>query len=224
MKQTPEQWAGLVRRLNEGGCPVLSDHGCKISPVGLVIEKIPGTSFNSIFDLKQGGTGYALELTLRNEATHAIDVVGYQITTPWGTPMLSLLPAPRKSSVKHPHYSFPEPGPYYDGGFCVNRYFARRRSRLQPGEAIEGVLVASSEEPIPQDIPHLAGIIVMLVVFDSRQNAYSAQFQLLVSRRELIARKKVRPAMASSAPSEASAAPALAPTQTRLQDVETQVT
>ena len=69
MKQTPEQWDGLVRRLNDGGCPVRSDHGYKVSPVGLVIEKIPGMSFNSIFDLKQGGTGYAIELTLRNEAT-----------------------------------------------------------------------------------------------------------------------------------------------------------
>ena len=33
MNHTPEQWDGLVRRLNDGGCPVLRDHGYKISPV-----------------------------------------------------------------------------------------------------------------------------------------------------------------------------------------------
>ena len=84
MKQTPEQWAGLVRRLNDGGCPVLPDHGYKVSPVGLVIEKIPCMSFSSIFDLQQGGTGFAIELTLRNEAPRPINIVGYQIRTPWG--------------------------------------------------------------------------------------------------------------------------------------------
>ena len=129
MKQTPEQWNGLVRRLNDGGCPVLPDHGYKVSPVGLAIDKIPGTSFNSIFDLKQGGTGFAIELTLRNEATRPIDIVGFRIQVPWGFPTLSLLPAPRKSSDRYPHYSFPRSGPYYDGGFCINRYFARRKSR-----------------------------------------------------------------------------------------------
>jgi hypothetical protein len=214
MKQSPEQWAGLVRRLNEGGCPVLSDHGYKICPVGLVIEKIPGTSFNSIFDLKQGGTGYALELTLRNEATRPINIVGYQIKTPWGSPPLSLLPAPKKSSDRYPLYCFPEPGPYYEGDFVINRYVARRTSRLQPREQIEGVLVASSEEMIPLDIPHLARIIVTLYVFDSRQNGYSAQFRLPVNRRELIARRKSSPALVLSELPEPSAAPATMPDET----------
>ena len=190
MNQTREQWDGLVRRLNAGGCPVLSEHGYRIPPVGLAIDKIPGLSFNSIFDLKQGGTGYSIELTLRNEASRAIDVVGWRIKTPWGLPKLTLLPAPKKSSNWYPHYSFPEPGPYYDGGFVVNPFFARSKSRLQPNEEIKGALVASSEEAIPLEIPHLARIVVTLVVFDSRRNAFSAQFRLPVNRSELIAREK----------------------------------
>jgi hypothetical protein len=151
MNQTPEQWAGLVRRLNDGGCPVSADHGYKVAPLGLVIEKIPGMSFNSIFDLKQGGTGFAIELTLRNEANRPIDIVGYQIKTPWGIPPLSLVPAPKKSSERYPLYSFPEPGPFFEGDWVLNRHFARRKSRLQPGVEVEGVLVASSEEPIPRE-------------------------------------------------------------------------
>jgi hypothetical protein len=190
MTQSRDQWDELARRLNAGGCPVLSEHGYRVAPVGLAIEKIPGPSFNSIFDLKQGGTGYSIELTLRNEASRAIDVVGWRIKTPWGLPKLTLLPAPKKSSNWYPHYSFPEPGPYYEGGFVVNPFFARRKSRLQPKEEIEGVLVASSEEAIPLEIAHLARIIVTLVVFDSRRNAFSAQFRLPVNRRELIARGK----------------------------------
>ena len=200
MNQTPEQFDSLMRRLNEGGCPVLADHSYKINPVGLLIEKIPGMSFNTIFDLKQGGTGYAIELTLRNETIRSIDIVGWQIRTPWGVPTLSLLPAPKKSSNRYPLYCFPEPGPYFEGDFCINRYFARRKSRLQPGEKIEGVLVASCEDPIPLEIPHLARIIVTLKVFDSRQNAFCAQFRVPVNRRELIAREKRNASVAPPGP------------------------
>jgi hypothetical protein len=189
MKQTPEQWDGLVRRLNDAGCPVRSDHSYKIAPIGLVIEKIPGMSFNSIFELAQGGTGYALELVIRNEANRAIDIQGFQIRTPWGIPRVSLLPAPAKSSPKYPRYSFPEPGPYYDGDWILNRIFARRKSRLNPGEEHEGVLVVSSEEIIPVEIPHLARIIATLTIFDSRGNEFSAQFKFPVIRNQFVARK-----------------------------------
>jgi hypothetical protein len=193
MKPTPEQWDSLVRRLNEGGCPVLSDHGYKISPVGLAIEKIPGTSFSSVFDLKHGGTGFAIECTLRNDASRPIDMVGYRIQTPWGAPPLSLLPPAKRSSQWYGLYCFPDPpDPFYEAEWVINRYFARRKSRLQPGEPpIEGVLVASSQEPIPQDIPHLARIIVTLSIFDSRRNTFATQFRLPVDRRNRIAREKM---------------------------------
>jgi hypothetical protein len=193
---TPEQWDALLRRLNDGGCPVLRDHGYKISPAGLAIEKIPGMNFSTIFDLTHGGTGYAIELVLRNELDRPIDVQGYKIKTPWGMPKLSLLPPPKKSSAKYPHYSFPDPGPYYDGDFVVNRIFARRKSRLNPGDEIEGVLVASSEEMIPLEIPHLALVTMTLSVFDTRRNSFSAQLRLHVDRRELIARDPKKQGMA----------------------------
>ncbi|MGH9745100.1 MAG: hypothetical protein ACRD59_03175 [Candidatus Acidiferrales bacterium] len=185
MKYTQEQRDGIARRLNDGGCPVLNGHGYKISPIGLTIEKIPGANFYQIFPLAYGGTGYEIEFVLRNEAPRPIDVVGFQIRTPWGIPRVSLLPAPRKSSERYPHYSFPEPGPYYEGSYVLNYFFARRKSRLHPGAELEGVIVASSEEAIPADIPHLARIIAALVIFDSRRNAYSAQFRLPVIRREV---------------------------------------
>jgi len=200
MAQTPEQWHGLARRLNDGGCPVLPDHTYKVRPVGLAIEKIPGMSFNSIFDLKQGGTGYAIEVALRNDATRPVDIVGWQVQTPWGIPKLALLPAPKKSSNRYPHYFFPEPGPYYEGDFCINRYFARRKSRLQSGDSIEGVLVASSDDSVPLEILHLARIVVTLRIFDSRRNIFSAQFRMVVDRRELIAREKRNQTLTPSQP------------------------
>lgn len=189
-KLTPEQWDGFCRRLNDGGCPVLADHSYKVSPVGLAIEKIPGISSNEIFDLRDGGTGYAIELVVRNDANHPINVQGFQIKTPWGIPKMSLLPAPKKSSARYPHYTFPEPNRYYDGDFVVNPFFARRKSRLNPGQEVEGVIVLSSEELMPIELQHHARTLVTLSVFDTRGNAFSAQFRLLVNRCELIFRER----------------------------------
>ena len=171
MKYTPEQQDALARRLNDGGCPVLHDHGYEIRPVGLAIEGIPGLSFNRIFSLAHGGTGYYIEVVIRNETNHLITFQGFQIKTPWGVPRVSLLPAPRKSSDKYPNFCFPEPGPYYDGEYVLNPLFARK-SQLMPGQEIEGSLVASSEERIPAEIAHLARNVETLTIYDSRQNAF----------------------------------------------------
>jgi hypothetical protein len=190
MNRTPEEWDALLRRLNDGGCPVLRDHGYKIAPFGLAIEEIPGMNFNRIFDLKQGGTGYAIEVLVRNDSNRPIDIVGCQIKTQWGTPRLSLLPPPG--------YSFPKPGPSYEDHIVINRYFARRKSRLQPGEEIEGMLVASSEDSIPLGVAHFNWITATLLVFDTRRNAFSGQFRLFVDRRDLSANDSWNQEFASS--------------------------
>lgn len=189
MKQTPEQRDALRRLLTDAGCPVLRDPGYKIAPIGLVIEIIPGMSFSSIFELAQGGTGYAIEFVLRNEAKRPIDIEGFQIRMSWGIPKVSLLPPPVRSSPKYPHYSFPEPGPYYDADWILNRFFARRKSRLNPNQELEGVLVASSAERIPVEIQHLARVIATLVIFDSRQNSFSTRFKLPVIRDQFVGRE-----------------------------------
>ncbi len=188
MKYTTEQEDALVRQLKDGGCPVLRDNGYKIRPVGLAIEGIPGPTFNQIFPLTHGGTGYHIEVVLRNETNHPIKVQGFEIKTPWGIPRISLLPAPKKSSDKYPNYCFPEPGPYYDGEYVLNPYFAQHR-QLMPGEQIEGSVVASSEDRIPAEIAHLAHVFVTLTIYDSRQNEFSGQFGLRAYRPEVVARE-----------------------------------
>jgi len=188
MKLTPEYEDALRRRLNDGGCPVLRNNGYKIRPVGLAIESIPGATFNRIFPLVHGGTGYYFDVVLRNESDHPITLWGFQIKTPWGVPRISLLPAPKKSSERYPLYCFPEPGPYCEGEYALNPFFARHK-RLLPGEEFEGSLLASSKERIPADIAHLAAFFVTLTIFDSSRNGFSGRFGLRVYRSEVVARE-----------------------------------
>ena len=77
--------------LNDGGCPVLRDHGYKIRPAGLAIKSIPSLNFNRMFTLAHGGTGYYFDAVLRNENDHPITLWGFQIN-PFFARHKSLLP------------------------------------------------------------------------------------------------------------------------------------
>ncbi len=197
MKMTQAQDEGLFHRLNQGGCPVQPKHGYKIAPFGLAIEKIPGISHSEICDLMCGGTGYAIELGLRNDSDRPIDIVGFQIKTPWGLPKLSLVPPWKKSLGKHSTYHFPD-GNYYEGEYVMNYLFARKKSRLQPGEEVEGMLLAVDKAEIPKEFPDLARIIVILRIFDSRRNRFEAQFRLVADRPVLRARERAKHATVSA--------------------------
>jgi hypothetical protein len=196
MKMTPEHCEGLFHLLNQGGCPVQPNHGYKVSPFGLAVEKIPGYSHSEICELWGGGTGYAIELGLRNDSERPIDIVGFQIETPWGVPKLSLVPPWQKSTGKYPPYLFSD-GHYYDGEYVLNYLFARKKSRLQPREEIEGMLLAEDKEPIPAEYPDHARIIVTLRIFDSRRNRFEAQFRLVADRSALRVRERAKYATVS---------------------------
>jgi len=188
MTYTPELWDAIVRELHNGGCPVLRDHAYKISPIGLAIESVPGLNFSKAVFLKDGGTGYAIDLAIRNESIRAIDITGFQIRTPWGITKTSLLLPEKRSSNRYGNYCFPD-GSHYPDDMVLNRHVARRKNRLNPRDEIEGLLLVSSGESMPAEIGHLAPIFVTLTIFDSRQNEFSAQFGLRVHRLDILARE-----------------------------------
>jgi hypothetical protein len=210
MKMTRKQCEGLFQRLNQGGCPVQPNHSYKVPPFGLAIEKIPGISHSEICDLMCGGTGYAIELGLRNDLDRPIDIVGFQIETPWGVPKLSLVPPWRKAMGKHSPYHFSDGyyyqesieryarNHYYEGEYVVNYLFARKKSRLKPGEEVEGMLLVEDKARIPDEFPDHARIIVTVRIFDSRRNRFEAQFRLVADRSALHALERAKHATVSA--------------------------
>jgi hypothetical protein len=194
---TEEQWKVLNRRLRQGGCPVLEDHGYEMPPIGLVIEVRPLNILNQVCDLADGGACYVIEFALHNVLDRPLDVQGFQLVVPWGTPQLSVLAAPRKSSFSWPHYILPDGSRYFDAGYMLNPIFARQKTRLEPDEKVQGLLVALDEGSIPEEIADCTHIPVTLSVFDSRKNRYSAQTGLWVDRSALRARKREAEARAA---------------------------
>jgi hypothetical protein len=188
-KITQEQWEGLLRRLNQAGCPVLLDDGYRMPPFGLAIEKPREIILQQVFDILDGGTGYVIDLGLRNELDRCIDVQDFTLVMPWGIPQLSVLPAPRKSSFSYPHYILPDRSQFYDYRYMLNAFFGRRKSRLNPGQKVAGLLVTLSEGSIPEEIPDRARIPATLAIFDSRKNRYAVEFEMCVDRAALRVRE-----------------------------------
>jgi hypothetical protein len=191
MKRLKEQQDDLAHLLIQGGCPVQIDTGFHASPSGLLIEQVPELGLNAVFDLVNGGTGFLLDILVKNERHDPVWLDGCQIEDPWGHVTKSLVAAPSKSDVKYPYYCYVDSTLAFDGEIVVNRFFSTRR-RLNQNAEICGLLMALSTDSIPDEVEHNARVCVTLSVFDRRGTRFSKNFRLAVDRTERMiqARKK----------------------------------
>lgn len=196
---TPEELSALYRCLIEGGCPVQQQHGYKITPTGLVVEQVPEMFVNTIFDLADGGTGYLLELLIRNELDRSTYIHGFQIETPWGRARIALLPDSSKSVPRYYDYTFPGGTLGFDRSLVINSIFSGH-GRLNPGDEIEGLLLGVDEEPLPDEYPDNGRVVVKLSIFDERGNRFTSKFRLCVDRSALRARERKKEILASLQP------------------------
>jgi hypothetical protein len=144
-----EQQLNLAHLLNRAGCPVQTDTGFQAPPTGLLIEQVPEVGLNTVFDLANGGTGFVLDILIKNERHDAIWLDGFQIEGPWGHVTKSLIAAPRKSDGRYPYYCFPnDSGPAFEGAIVVNRFFTTRR-RLDGKDEICGLLIGIGQRIDP---------------------------------------------------------------------------
>jgi hypothetical protein len=179
-----EQQLNLAHLLNRAGCPVQMDTGFHAPPTGLVIEQVPEVGLNTVFDLANGGTGFVLDVLIKNERHDPVWLEGFQIESPWGHVVTSLVAAPKKWDARYPYYCFPDDsGPAFDGTIVVNRFFTTRR-RLNRNDEICGLLMALNTDSIPDEVEHNARALVTFSVFDRRGTRFSKNFRLAVDRTE----------------------------------------
>ena len=194
-KLTTEEWAGLARRLNDGGCPVQVEDTFKVNPIGLALEQNPSPG-NSVFALDNGWTGYMLDMFVTNELSRPIRISGFQIKTPWGGTVVSLLPRP--TNPRQDYYRFPHSTLGFDQSVVINRFFSGT-GRLNPGDVAQGLLLCVDETLIPDEYPEHGRTAVELSVFDGHGNRFASEFRLCVDRSATISREhRIKSKAASS--------------------------
>jgi len=102
---------------------------------------------NTVFDLDFGGSGYMLSLAIDNVSDRIIHLREFRLSVPWPEPEFKWLKDPFRKSPREFMYSFPPPR---TAGFerevvlnhCLGPY-----GRLNPGGALEGLLLGVAKHP-----------------------------------------------------------------------------
>ena len=180
-KYTKEKWADLSLFLSKSGCPVQQEHFLNVNAKSLHIQQTPDPDVNMVFDLNDGRTGWVMEMHVRNGTTRPIRIGGVEITAPWGFTWITVLPGPPKNKPSYEYYEFPDETLGFNRCIVINEYLSGRR-KIDPGPAISGLLLATSEERIPDHLPQYSKAAFELSIYDEQRNKISSKFDLRIDR------------------------------------------
>ncbi len=192
------QRLNLTRRLFANGVPFEIDP--EEEDTGLLMHQIGADLENCAFDLRDGGSGYIVNMTLT--ITHgAFAIAGIALELPWTDCGLSLVEDPLESGARYNHYWFPGNNTLAFERNAVINHFVNVRRLLRRGTTIEGLLLWVGSEPIPDAFVHGVLFPASVVVLDQYGNPYPFEVNLFADRSESGARarqlKKSRPRLFS---------------------------
>lgn len=169
---TQGEFVKSLLKLRRAGIP-LDDkvvESAKAASRGLRLYQTGTQLDSSIFDLDSAGTGYILSIAIRNPSDRIIRPVACRLKSPWGEARLRWLEDPLRNKPKEYSYSFPAPGPLGFGREAVLNHLLNRRTRLYPGDMVEGFLLGVGEECISDEYDDRRWLVTQFSVYDERGN------------------------------------------------------
>lgn len=156
---------------------------------GLIIQQCDGPLESNVFDMRSGQTGYIISLRL-TISTSNFALAAFDLELPWKA-KLNFLEDPRGRS-KQDRYEFPN-GDVYPRDVVIN-HCADIRRILRRGHSIEGLLLASGVESIPDRYLHGTEIPAIVKIFDQFDTCYRTGISLWADRSKKLStgRRKVR--------------------------------
>jgi hypothetical protein len=180
MNRDRQRRTNHARQLRAGGIALeipADDWKDPIRESGLIIRQCDGRLENSVFDLGSGATGYVVSLSL-TVSTSNFALAAFDLELPWQA-KLNFLEDPRGRS-KQDRYEFPN-GDVYPRDVVINHCVDIRRI-LRCGQSIEGLLLGSSFESMPDGFVHGVEIPAVLKIFDQFYACYRSAISLWANR------------------------------------------
>jgi hypothetical protein len=113
-----------------------------------------------------------------------------QIKPPWEGSCVSLLKDDPRYRTSGRFYQFPgATAPYFKGSDVLNRLL-EGKGRLNPEDDVEGLILATDPQNIPDDVADRGWIVVKVAVFHGAGNVFPSKFRLCVDRSAARARKR----------------------------------
>jgi hypothetical protein len=153
----------LARRLQAVGVPLEVDGDDRER--GLVMRQFGEELGSHAFSTKYGETGYAVCMSM-TFVLPGLAISSIDLELPWSDPSISLLEDPRETGNPYGEYCFPDGTSYgFHRSAVINHYVDVTRMR-SPGETLQGFLLWTGKNPIPDDWPLWKKIPAFVVVYD----------------------------------------------------------
>ena len=200
MKKYPRlERPDLVRQLIAAGCPLEIEEDALDSAhsagSGLLIHQVGGVTESLVFDLDDGGTGYILSVAIINRLPRSVCVQDFHLELPWDDPHFRWLEDPPAGAPQRYLYCFPGTRALeFERDVVINGCrWKRTKAWLQPGRCIEGLLLGTGREPIPDQYKHGSFVDMELSVFGQAGSCFSSTVSVWVKRTRRSVKLNQRP-------------------------------
>jgi hypothetical protein len=187
MKSTEAENRSLIASLRAAGCPVPDGNEPGL-PSDLTVELSRPAETRTYF--YNHGAECVLALRVTNHSFNSLEIKRYCIQLPWPAPALACLVAPVIHETGREAYRLPRAGEFpYDS---VLNHRVRELGQINPGENLEGILLAYSPAPIATDCLHNESFPANLSIFDQYGRQHSSCIDMIGDRSSSIDWEKLQ--------------------------------
>jgi len=132
-----------------------------------------GSSFtNSVYATEHDTTGYRAEVKIINDSNFPVVLRGFDLQPPWNDEDFRFLPDPREGRHSRDYYEMPLIQLKWPMAEVINhRKFTN--GKMEPGDVIEGFILAIGSTPIPSFYKQGSEIEMKFSVYDQRSKPHS---------------------------------------------------
>jgi len=124
----------LIRRLRAAGCPMPED--CEDDPMPGLVAVVSRPKMTRVYVIP-GWAEYVLPVRITNHSYDCLEVQKFECNSCWPTRLIGQ-PGPRICGPGKPAYRLPGSGRTFPYESVLNH----RRGRINPGDSMEGILLA----------------------------------------------------------------------------------
>lgn len=147
--------------------------------VRLRITQSGNSITNQVYATELDMTGYRAEVKIINDSTFPVVLRGFDLERPWNDEDFRFLPDPRDTRRPQDYYEMPTTTLRWPMDDVINhRTF--KNGKMEPGDVIDGFILAVGTTPIPPFYKHGDEIEMKFSVYDQRGKPHSIRLTFWV--------------------------------------------
>jgi hypothetical protein len=169
----------LIRRLQEAGCPM--PENCEGDPMPGLVAVVSKPRITRVYVIS-GWAEYVLPVRITNHSYDSLEVQKFECNSYWPTRLIGQ-PGPRICGPGKPAYRLPGSGRTFPYESVLNHRTGRS---INPGDSMEGILLAFRRQLFPDECLSSRPIPVELSIVDQYDREHVSKIEVTVDRTVMI--------------------------------------